>query len=1127
MSQNRYEGYVVAVLGILTLFAVVWTLSSVEISVISSRLVELVVYSLLTAFALILAVPIARSELSVAHAIGMMAFLSLPAEVAPAMTIAIFIGGVIGGMIRARVVRNRQKQNNHWIYTFIHICSRATLAFFVTERLYNTILRASLPIESSADLTINTLPLMIYALVYVGFYLASFTLQLASQAQRAGAAIRENFVSVVIILLLPVPFAFLGASVAQIDESVVFFTITIVGATLIIFGLFALNQSQQRLQRQLEELRSISVATKAMRGNLDMDGLLRTTYVQVSQLLDTPHFTVALHNEIEMRTTFPLVIRGGEELRITEVHGLPDDYPLIEYVMTTGLPLLIDENVKERSEELGVRPPTKPIESWLGVPIITGDKATGAFVIQSYEQRHFDEDDLRLLNIVVASTGIAIENARLYQQKSVRAEQLATLNQVTALLTGTLSPNEVLDMVVSSASTISEANAVGVYLFSEDKNDELVMARSAGLSDAFTHRPPMPVLGHSLVEKPDDFAKPQSLLVKNIEQSDMNIDSVRMRFLDERKRAFIEHPLIFGGENLGVLVLYFNKPQEFHPEQIDMIQAFCTQASQAINNAQRFASADKALEQRVEQLYVLAAMGRLLNASMETDKIYEIVLSYATDATKAPRGLVAIYRGNKKLIVAANKGFPENMFDDVSYLEQGLTGRVLHTGQSVRAGDTRLVTGYLPLLPQTRSTLIIPIMKGKDVLGIIVLESDTPGKFTEGDGHFVAQIANQAVIAVDNTLLFQRVREARDNMQAILDAMEEGIILLNQLGEIVLANPQMAMIEIKPADILDQKIETLLNHPSLNMAKRLGFADNEDVRTLLDKLKSGWEGYPAASYEIQGDNFGSRYIQRQIIPVRDEDRHLGGLLLVFYNKSEERELAAARESLSNMIVHDLRSPLTAVTTSLRLLGELVPKNTDYANLVEKTTSTSRRAIRKVLTRVDAILDISKMESGEMRLDREPSSLAQIVESVQAELKPLSDELDVQVLSEVTYSLPMLDIDADKIERMVLNLVDNALKYAPSDTVVKVRAITGDPDFVRLEIVDSGPGIPDEYKKRLFDRFVQVEGRKTVRRGVGLGLTFCKLVAEAHGGDIWVSDNPDGGSIFKATLPIAKMGAIVE
>lgn len=1127
MSQNRYERYVVAILGILTLFAVGWTLREVDGSIVTQRLVELGVYSLLTAFALILSVPLSRSELSVAHAIGMMAFLSLPAEVAPAMTIAIFLGSVLGGIVRARIGRIRQKNAGPWYYTAIQITARATLAFIVAGRIYSQFLAGALPIGDSATMSANVLPLIIYAVLYVGAYFASFVLQLAVQSLRAATTIRENFVVVGIILMLPVPFAIMGASVARIDDSFAFFTITIVGATLIIFGLYALNQSQQRLRRQLEELRSISIATQAMRGNLDMDGLLRTTYVQVSQLLDTPHFTVALHNEIEMRTTFPLVIRSGEELRITEQHGLPDDYPLIEYVMNSGMALLLEENVIEQAEKMGVRPPTKPIESWLGAPIVVGDKATGAFVVQSYEQRHFDEDDLRLLNIIVASTGIAIENARLYQQKSVRAEQLATLNQVTALLTRTLSPNEVLDMVVSSASTISEANAVGVFLLSEDKGDELILARSAGLSDAFTHRPAMPLLKSQMAHRPDDFAKPQSLLVKNIEQAKINIEPVRLRLLDERKRAFIEHPLIFGGNNLGVLVLYFNKPQDYHPEQIDMIQAFATQASQAINNAQRFASADRALEQRVEQLYVLAAMGRLLNASMDTDKIYEIVLSYATDATKAPRGLVAIYGANRGLYVPVQRGYPEDMFSDAAYLEQGLTGRVLHTGQILRTSDTRLETGYLPLVPQTRSLLITPIMKGKDVLGIIVLESDTPAKFSEGDGHFVAQIANQAVIAVDNTQLFQRVREARDNMQAILDAMEEGIILLNEAGEVVLANPQMAMIDLDPNDLLGEKVEKLLHHSSLNFAKKLGFSNNDEVRQLLDNLLMDWDNQAPMNYEVQGD-FGSRSIQRQIIPVRDEDKKLSGLLLVYYDKSEERELAAARESFSQMIVHDLRSPLTAVTTSLRLLGELVPKNSDYANLVEKTTSTSRRAIRKVLTRVDAILDISKMESGEMRLDREPSSLAQIVESVQAELKPLADELEVMVVSEVQYSLPMLDIDADKIERMVLNLVDNALKYAPNKSQVKVRAITGDPDYVRLEIVDSGPGIPDEYKKRLFDRFVQVEGRKSVRRGVGLGLTFCKLVSEAHGGDIWVADNPDGGgSIFKVTLPIAKLSQAVE
>lgn len=1121
MLRKQVNNTILAVIIIATVISLAISIQSLDTAVVSERFLELVVYSLVTAFALILSVPLTRSELSIAHAIGLVAFLSLPADVVPAMTIAIFIGGVIGGVIRSQLEPKRRYNSPEWSITAVHITARVTLAYFIAANIYVYIFNASIPISDTGDISQQIIPLSLTILIYLSIYFISFMIQVRTYTQFR-SILADNYLSLGILLILPVPFAILGASVARTDESVLFFSITIIGAVLIIFGLFVLNRSQQRLRRQLDEMRSISIATQAMRGNLDLGGLLRTTYVQVTQLLDTENFTVALYNEIEMRMNFPLVIRDGEEVSVTEAHGLPADYPLIEYIMGSGLGLLIENNVQERVHELGLKKIGKPIKSWLGIPLMTGDKAIGAFIVQSSDQQRFDDDDLRVLNIIVASTSIAIENARLYRQKSTRAEQLATLNQVTSLLTGTLAPSEVLDTVVSSASTISESNAVAVYLFDEDKPDTISLVRSAGLSDAFMHKPPTPLLTQNmLAHPPDAFVHPSSLLIENLDEP--QVASIRPKLLDENKRAFIEHPLVFSGKNLGILVLYYSKPQIYHPEQIDMIQAFATQAAQAINNAQRFETADKALEQRVEQLYALAAMGRLLNASMETDKIYEIVLTYATDATKAPRGFIAMYRPNGNLYVPSARGYPDNMFDDADFLEQGLTGRVLGTGQALRVQDTRLETGYLPLIPQTRSMLLTPIMKGKEKLGMIMLESETASTFSEGDGHFVAQIANQAVIAVDNTMLFQRIREARDNMQIILDAMQEGIILINEDGVITLANPHIDLIELSADDILGQDVETLIADDSLQFAEHLGFSNSNALQKLMDNLHHDWDKHPLHDYEFHSEAFGIRYIQRQIIPVRDEDKHISGIMLAFYNKSEEHELASARESLSQMIVHDLRSPLTAVTTSLRLLQQLVPKDSDFAPLVEKTTTASRRAIRKVLTRVDSLLDISKMESGEIALEREPSSIQHIVRSVMGELKPLAEELEVELIVDMDTNLPLLNIDADKIERMILNLVDNALKYSPANAQVTVTALIVEALFVQINVMDMGPGIPDDYKERLFDRFVQIEGRKTVRRGVGLGLTFCKLVTEAHGGQIWVADNPNGnGSVFKATIPITEI-----
>jgi two-component system sensor histidine kinase KdpD len=227
----------------------------------------------------------------------------------------------------------------------------------------------------------------------------------------------------------------------------------------------------------------------------------------------------------------------------------------------------------------------------------------------------------------------------------------------------------------------------------------------------------------------------------------------------------------------------------------------------------------------------------------------------------------------------------------------------------------------------------------------------------------------------------------------------------------------------------------------------------------------------------------------------------------------------ARDTYTQMLVHDLRSPLTAVNTSLKLIEETVPRDSEAYPMIERLTGTSARALRKVLSRVTAILDIARMESGVMSLKREPTDIAVLIGNVVSELTPIAQELNIALVVDIAPTVPPLALDADKIERAILNLVDNALKYAPAQSAVTVRATQPTPQTLRLDVMDKGKGIPDHYKQRLFDRFVQVEGRQIVRKGVGLGLSLCKAVAEAHGGSIHIEDNDGGGSVFRVELPI--------
>lgn len=1095
---------------------------------------RLFVYSLLTALALVFGALLIEGELSIAHIVGMIAFLSMPGRFSSAVLWAVFIGSLIGGsllVIRHRLQLSGRRRRLSNATNVVYVIARATLSLYAASRAYSAL---GGPLPLSFDLSApwpGVWAVTVFCLLYLGLYLLIFLLELYSDGRQVGALVRQNLLQIVGLLFVPMPFAIWAADVIK-GAPVAGFIMLSVALALVIGGLHAYSRSEDRLRRQLAELRSLSVVTQTMRAHLNLDTLLKTAYVQVAHLLETNSFLVALYDtEDRGRLRYPFIIRNGvEETYLPRTRSTLEQL-LIQRVLETNLPLLISEDVNASAARMGLHPPPELLHSWLGVPLIAGERTLGAIAVASRDPyHHFGPDDLRLLNIVAASASIAIENAQLYEQQTARADQLSTLNKISSLLSGTLSADSVLDTVISSASTISQATAVAVYLYWDEAQAALALVRSAGLSDDFTTDPPEPLL--SRFQTPKTIHRQLPLVAGDIAR-DARCELLRPVLKKEAKSAFIELPLGVGESGLGVLILYFNDSKNFGSEYVELLRTFATQVSQAINNARLYTSADQALERRVEQLFALAALGRMLTATMDIQQIGDLVLGYATDATQALQGVFILRdEESRRLEVIAQRGYPENTFKSLEVLTHGLAGNVLSSGRIARVGDVRQESGYLPLVAGTQSQLIVPIQRGREIVGLIQLEADVANAFSEEDSYFVGQLASQAVIAVDNVHLFRRITEARDRLQVLLDAMEEAIILIANSGQIALANPRVALLNLSPGQLLNKNVSDLLEDQQLQLAARLGFQSNARMRQFLADLPHmrGWQDSDRTSYEIQAEH-GLLYIQRQIIAVRDEGGHSIGVLLVFYNRTEEQELTKAREELSRMIVHDLRSPLTAVTTSLRLLRDVVPKENDVRSIIEATTDASQRAVRKLLSRVDALLDISRMESGQLTLDTEPTELATIADSVCVELSPLAHELNVQIAAQVGDQIPLLDIDPDKIERVLLNLVDNALKYAPQDSAVYIRAYkagTNDAKehFVRVDVIDHGPGVPDEYKQRLFDRFVQIEGRRKVRRGVGLGLTFCRTVVEAHGGRIWIEDNPEGGSIFAFTLPVVRLDLLL-
>lgn len=1082
---------------------------------------QAVVYAALTAFTLIFGVLLAEGELSPAHVVGMVAFLSLPAEAQPVMTWAIFAGGVVGGLLLVRRpdrARFRRPLTVRSARSVVVMSARVTLSFVVGAQFYRAF-GGALPLTPPLESQIAALT--VFSLFTLLVYLAVFLLEIYTDGHSIGSVIRGSLGELFAILALPVPFAIISALlIVLLPTSQIMF---VGGTVLVSVGLYGLSRAGQRLRDQVRELQSLAAVGGALQSKLDLPALLDTIYRQVIGLLAVDSFRVVLVDSVGRWEQFVSAPTGGLVRRLEDGPAPDDD--LLRHVLRSQTPLLVADDVAGWARALGLKPPSEPLTAWLGVPLVAGGRLQGALVVASRDpKRGLTDDDQRLLSLVAATAAVALDKARLYARRLARAEQMGLLNRVLAVLTGSLSPDEVLDAILSSASIIIETTGVAIYLFTDDRPPILMLAASAGLGGGFELEPPAPLLV--------DPRQPP-VVVSDLRR-DPRAAPYRTLLLREGKLAWIELPLIAGETFLGVMLLYFDTPQEFSDAIIEMLRTFASQSAQAIKNARQYTTTDKALLRRIEQMSGLAALSRQLSATLDARAICQLALDRALELSYASSGHVVLIQENSgQPVVMARSGYPARLTLDTAAVRQSISGYVLQTGQAARVQDVRAGAPAPPMLSSTRSVLSVPIERDAAILGAITLESQAPGAFGDEDWHFLTQLASQTIIAVDNTRLFARIAESRDRLEVILNTMTEAIVLFDRNGIIVLSNPRVELIGLDARHLRGASVESLLFEPELRLSARMGFASDHELWSLLDAVRAPgeWVDQPPHLYTLEGEN-GTVHIERQAIPISDAQGQRVGLLLVFYDQTEERALAQAREDLSRMIVHDLRSPLAAVNTGLKLLRDVVPEGVPYRALVQTTTETSERAIRKLLSRVDSLLDISRMESGQLTLEQEPADLATLADSVCMELSPLAHELNVRLTSEIDDRTPLLHIDADKVERVLQNLVDNALKFSPPNTTICLRAHPPGaagalPRFVRVDVIDQGPGVPDEHKTRLFERYMQLKGRRGARRGTGLGLTFCKLVIEAQGGRIWIEDNPGGGSIFAFTLPVAAIELLDE
>jgi signal transduction histidine kinase len=315
---------------------------------------------------------------------------------------------------------------------------------------------------------------------------------------------------------------------------------------------------------------------------------------------------------------------------------------------------------------------------------------------------------------------------------------------------------------------------------------------------------------------------------------------------------------------------------------------------------------------------------------------------------------------------------------------------------------------------------------------------------------------------------------------------------------------EMALISHEPRSASVMAVEdTTLRTVSRDRFEHL-VADDPDFRAglismLADRLRRASEALGAAAVTEAG-------LFERLSSLASEHERLA-------------ELVQLRQETMQFIVHDLRNPLNTIITALSALERAV--NLDQAPQAQNLIEVGRGSVRRMLLLVDSILDLARLDSGEKALELEESGLDDLVRNVVARNQPLAATMGVSLGADLPPNLPPAQFDVQRIERVLSNLIENALKFTPNGGQVAVD-VQQDGNWLVVGVSDAGPGVPPDQRERIFERFTQAAGESYRRRGFGLGLAFCRAAVQAHGGRIWVEAGPgDVGSRFVFTLPVER------
>ena len=563
-------------------------------------------------------------------------------------------------------------------------------------------------------------------------------------------------------------------------------------------------------------------------------------------------------------------------------------------------------------------------------------------------------------------------------------------------------------------------------------------------------------------------------------------------------------PLLTRQQLVGVLTLVHPVPGAYNQEHFSLMQTISDQAGIAVLNARLYAESQR----QARVMTALAASAAAINASLQLDEVLQRILNETIQALEVETVTLALVEPNWDLVFRAATG--ENTAGIVGKCVpagQGIVGWVAHEGEGVVIPvveeDKRFSPGaeqFEALKP--RAMAVAPIYAQERVIGVLQAINPRSGAFDPDALLVLAGIGNLAGTTIQHAQLFERLQAAHRRYRELFDDSVDPIFVTGWDGKIHEANRQAALISEYSSDQLQgMKIEKL--HDVTRGAKTVN----------VEKLKAG----ETMSYEAALKTSTGRAIPIQVQVRRVVFEEAESLQWLMHDITERKDLDVLREDMLSMIYHDLRSPLANIVSSLDVITGMGGAKDNEA--VQSVIKIARRSTDRIQRLVSSLLDINRLENGQAIVSQQSVDAAVLAEYVIDAVHPMADSRHQTLTNRFPEELASVWVDVDMIRRVLINLMENASKFTPPGGKIELGA-NREGEWLQMWVQDDGPGIPPADQERIFDKFTRLK-EAGAPNGLGVGLAFCRLAVQGHGGKIWVESRNGQGSKFILTLPLAK------